>query len=121
MPLIQCKLCGKLFDSSYALRDICHDCRMKLEGTYNRVHKYLKTHEQKGKINAEWIAYELEEDIETIKFLIDNGWLERDMQTYSNIISKRRELAGEFEQELGRMKTERHVNTYGGKIYSRRK
>ena len=121
MPLTQCKLCGELFDSSQAMRNVCHDCLMKLEGTYNRVHKYLKTHEPQKKISAERIAYDLEEDIDTIKFLIENGWLERDMQTYSNIISKRRELAVEFEQELGRMKTERRVNTYGGRIYSRKR
>ena len=117
MSLRECKVCKSLYDDEIYLgtQDICHDCRMRLEGTYNRIHNYLKGHSPQDKIDLNELAEYTSTTPEEMKLLLELGWLERDIQTYSTTISDRQKLAREFAAELKKMIEERKkVRTYDG-------
>ena len=122
MALRECKVCKTLFDDeTYAgPSEICHDCRMRLEGTYGRIHNYLRDRYPHRKIDIERVAQETGTTIAEMKIILDLGWLERDIQTYSGTMSDRQILAEEFERELAKMIERKKTRTYGGKFYSRR-
>ena len=123
MSLRECKICKSLYDDEIYLgtKEICHNCRMRLEGTYSRIHDYLKAHSPQDKIDITELAEYTSTTPEEMKLLLELGWLERDIQTYSYTISDRQILAEEFARELGKMIERKEANTYGGKIYSRKK
>ncbi len=117
MALRECKVCKSLYDDETYIgtTEICHDCRMRLEGTYGRIHNYIR---DRGEINIHDIA-RLAEETETtpaeMEIIIELGWLERDIQTYGTTISDRQKLAKEFADELRKMIDEhKKVLTYEG-------
>ena len=93
---------------------------MRLVGTYNKAHEYLKANGAEKNFNAKTLAAAIMEDPEEVQTLIDLGWLERDIQTYGGMHSERRDLAEKFAHELVVMKQHRKLNSYGGTIYSRK-
>ena len=105
MALRECKVCKSLYDDeTYAgTTEICRDCRMRLEGTYNRIHDYLRDHDTQGKIHAGILARETGTTLAEMAIILELGWLERDIQTYSGTISDRQALAREFAEELRKM------------------
>ena len=102
MPLLTCRLCGKLFMSSGGRT--CQGCHTRLDDLYPRVREYLRDH-PKVAFNVESIAEELEVDIRDIQGLVDLGYLDRDVgnQTDANA-AKKQKLAQEFENSLKQMK-----------------
>ncbi|MBQ9388624.1 MAG: hypothetical protein IJR27_02090 [Synergistaceae bacterium] len=122
MALRECKVCKSLYDDRTYIgtTEICHNCRMRLEGTYARLHNYLRDSEPQKKINLERLAENTGTTAAEMKIILELGWLERDIQTYSGTVSDRQALAEEFADELGKMIDRKKVRTYGGKIYGRR-
>ena len=123
MALRECKVCKTLYnDETYAgTTEICHDCRMRLEGTYSRLHNYLRDHAPQKKIDVQRMAEDTETTAAEMKIILELGWLERDIQTYTRTVSERQLLAEEFKRELGKMIERKKAMTYGGKIYNRKK
>ncbi|MBR1657330.1 MAG: hypothetical protein IJ697_02555 [Synergistaceae bacterium] len=122
MALRECKVCKSLYDDeTYAgTTEICHSCRMRLEGTYGRIHNYLRDREPQKKIYIERLAEDTGTTAAEMKIILELGWLERDIQTYSGTISERQALAEEFSRELDKMIERKKAGTYGGKIYARK-
>lgn len=120
--LSRCKLCGKLFDpySVPGRRGLCPKCSVRLEEVYSRVHEYIRRHKNEVIFEPEHLAEETQTSLEDMDLLFSFGYLERDMQTWSDKVSERRQLAGRFESAMARMAEERKMAMYGGKIYSRR-
>lgn len=119
MGLVKCRLCGLLYESGGRSQRICRSCLQRLEELYGRVHEYMRDNE-----DEEFDIYTLADamDISTadVQALVDLGYIERDLQTYSK--SKkgtREELAEKLNGELAKMK--RAPTTYGGVIYARDK
>ncbi len=119
MALKECKICYALYDDELysGNGDVCHDCRMKLEGTYGRIHNYLRDHEHQSKIDIQKLAEDTETDPEDMQLLLELGWLERDIQTYSGTISDRQALAAEFAHELDVMIEQKKARIYSGAHY----
>lgn len=122
MALKECKVCKSLYDDKTYIgtTEICHSCRMRLEGTYGRIHNYLRDHEPQPKIDIEHLARDTGTTAAEMKIILELGWLERDFQTYGSALSERQALAGEFENELAKMIERKKIRTYGGKIYGRK-
>ena len=120
MTLMECKLCKSLFDGRtyYGRHGICPKCMMELRSLYESVHNYLRDNEPTT-FNSKAIAEAIKASSEGIDALVDLGLLERDIQTYVGIKSKRQELAGKFMNELGRMIDRKKTRSYGGTIYRR--
>lgn len=102
MPLLSCRLCGKVFTSSGGRT--CSACIARLDELYPRVREYLRDN-PKIAFNVERVADALEVDIRDIQALADMGYLDRDigMQDDSETL-KRQKLAQEFESSLKQMK-----------------
>ena len=102
MPLITCRLCGKLFTSSGGRT--CPACHTRLDELYPRVREYLRDN-PKVNFNVEMIADELDADIRDVQSLVDMGYLDRDIgrQTDPDTV-KRQKLAQEFENSLKQIK-----------------
>ena len=122
MPLITCRLCGKLFTSSGGRT--CPACHTRLDELYPRVREYLRDN-PKIAFNVETVAEELEVNILDVQGLVDLGYLDRDVdrQTSADTI-RRQKLAMEFENSLKQMKESSTQSTktvtygqqrYGGK------
>ena len=117
MALRECKVCKSLYDDETYIgtTEICHDCRMRLEGTYGRIHNYIR---DRKKIDIHDLARLAEETGTTpaeMEIILELGWLERDIQTYAGTISERQQLAEEFARELKKMITEQKKSrTYDG-------
>ena len=102
MPLLTCKLCGKIFSSSGGRT--CPACHKRLDDLYPRVREYLRDNPKTG-FNAEMVAAEMEVDIRDIQGLLDLGYLDRDVGSQTNSETLRRQkLAQEFESSLKQMK-----------------
>lgn len=133
MALRECKVCNSLYDDKSKIRSeknaVCPNCRMKLEGTYNRIHNYIRDHEDQITTDitdikklAHRLAADTDTDIEELQLLFELGWFERDIQTYGLAVSARQILAGEFSDELGKMIERKKAHyTYSGRYYSRRR
>ena len=119
MSLTACKSCGKIFDSQISKRDFCIDCLRRLENLYNRIHKFIKNSKEKN-FDIDYLSDELEIDAKDIQELIELGYIERDIQTYSRDLSDRQKLALEFEQAVEKLNEKMRITTYGGKIYKRK-
>ena len=118
--LSMCKLCGKVFDP-FAVpgnKGICFECLRKLDGMYSKIHDYLRDNKEDARFDPVYLSRVTNISLDNVKLLISMGYLERDMQTWSNIPSERRSLARKFESALERMKYEQKLTTYGGRIYS---
>ena len=120
--LSRCKLCGKIFDpySVPGRNGLCPKCCVRLEEIYSRVHEYIRRNKKDVVFEPEYLAEMTHTSLEDMNLLFSLGYLERDMQTWSDKISERRQLAGRFESAMARMKEERKLAMYGGTIYSRR-
>ena len=102
MPLITCRLCGKIFTSSGGRT--CSACHLRLDELYPRVRQYLRDN-PKVNFNVEMVADALDTDIRDIQSLVDMGYLERDIGTQTDPETARRQkLAQEFESSLKQMK-----------------
>ena len=121
MALSECKICKSLYDNEtqQGNSEICHSCRMMLEGTYGRIHNYLRDHGTTMKIDIQKLAEDTSTTPAEMQILVELGWLERDIQTYSWTISDRQILAGEFARELEKM-IERNKKTTTYKGFNRR-
>lgn len=102
MPLLSCKLCGKIFTSAGGRT--CPSCLQRLDGLYPRVRDFLRDN-PKLQFNVETLSAELEVEIRDIQALVDMGYLDRDLagSTNSQEASKQK-LAQEFENSLKQMK-----------------
>ena len=115
MPLIECRLCGRVFTHG-GRKNVCPMCLRRLGDLYAEVHEYMRDHEEEDfDINklSEWM------DISPvdIQALIDLGYLTRDLRDEDE---DRRRLAQALSGELAKMDKEHHkLTTYGGAIYSR--
>ena len=130
MPLVSCRICGKVFIASgyQEYSRMCGACYTRLEEMYSSsgIHEYLRKHGVSGEINVEELAAELDMDSRDIRMLINAGFLERDIQTYSRGPSRRQALADKIEHEIYKkpapaptISPVRTVN-YGGGKYARR-
>ena len=101
MPLLPCKLCGKLFSSPGGRT--CPACHERIDELYPRVREYLRDN-PKLSFNVEMVAEAMEVDIRDVQALVDLGHLDRDIgrQTDSDTL-KRQKLAQEFESSLKQM------------------
>ena len=121
MALVKCRLCGMLYDTIIEPRHkICANCIQRLDELYGRVHEYMRDNDDEN-----FDIYKLSDtmDIDTadVQALVDLGYIERDLQTYSKTRKgPRGELAEKFNDELEKMRQNK-VTTYGGVIYSRGK
>ena len=116
MALRECKVCKSLYDDETYIgtTEICHNCRMRLEGTYGRIHNYIR---DRKKIDVYDIARLAEETGTTpaeMEIILELGWMERDIQTYTDTVTERRKLAKEFAEELAKMVEHHKATTYGG-------
>ena len=101
MPLLPCKLCGKLFSSSGGRT--CTACHSRLDELYPRVREHLRDN-PKVAFNVETVAEAMEVDIRDIQGLIDMGYLDRDIGTQTGSeVTRRQQLAKEFEDSLKQM------------------
>ena len=116
MPLIECKLCGRVFTHG-GRRGVCPRCIRRLEELYGRVHEYMRDNEDE-EFDVHKLAEEMEENPADIQALVDLGYIERDISLYSTNETRRKKLAQAFKDELDRMQREK-VTFYGGDIYAR--
>ena len=122
MPLLTCKLCGKIFSSSGGRT--CPACHKRLDDLYPRVREYLRDSPKSG-FNVEMVADDLDVDIRDIQGLLDLGYLDRDVDAQSNSEALRKQkLAQELENSLKQMKTSTQGNkpvSYGQQRYGDKK
>lgn len=123
MALRECKVCKTLYDDETYIgtTEICHDCRMRLEGTYGRIHDHIRNRKKIDLHDIQRLAEETGTSPAEMQIILELGWLERDIQTYGGSVSERQKLAEVFAHELQKMIEEhKQIYTYGGKIYSRK-
>ena len=119
MPLISCRRCGKAFIGVDKGRgNVCVDCYRHLERIYGLAHEYLRDHPNE-RFDVRKLAFELGVNSFDIQTLVEMGWLERDIQTYTSTAETRKQQANEFQRELDRLKEKNKRTFYGGDIYSR--
>ena len=123
MPLLTCRLCGKLFTSSGGRT--CPACHTRLDELYPRVREYLRDNPKVG-FNVESVANEMEVDIRDVQGLVDLGYLDRDVDKQASAdAAKRQKLAQEFENSLKQMKDSSaqptKTVTYGQQRYGDKK
>ena len=102
MPLLTCRLCGKLFTAPGGRT--CSDCHTRIDELYPRVREYLRDN-PKVAFNVETVSEAMGVDIRDIQGLVDMGYLDRDIgrQTDPDTL-RRQKLAQEFESSLKQMK-----------------
>ncbi|MBQ7169217.1 MAG: hypothetical protein IJR63_04880 [Synergistaceae bacterium] len=113
MALRECKVCKSLYDDEtfIGVTEICHSCRMRLEGTYGRIHNYIRTTKD---IDIARMMEETKTTPAEMEIILELGWLERDIQTYTGTVTERQKLAKEFAEELAKMIERTKATTYGG-------
>ena len=121
MSLRECKVCKTLYDDETYIgtTEICHNCRMRLESTYGRIHNYIRDRKTIDTHDIERLAQDTGTTPAELQIILELGWLERDIQTYGGTVSERQKLAEEFARELQKMIDEHKEIYYGGKIYKR--
>lgn len=118
MPLNECKLCRKIYNG-FEGQKICPACVRRLEEIYGRVHEYMRDNADKD-FDIDTLADEMEISPIDVQALVDLGYIERDLQTYSrDKKGSRQKLAEAINGEVEKLK--RNITTYGGVIYSREK
>ena len=105
MPLLPCKLCGKLFSSSGGRT--CSACHTRLDELYPSVREFLRDN-PKLAFNVETVAEAMEIDIRYVQGLVDMGYLDRDVGDIDKHTdpeaARRKKLAQELESSLKQMK-----------------
>ena len=118
MALIECKLCRRIYNG-FEGQKICGACVRRLEEIYGRVHEYMRDNADKD-FDIDTLADEMEISPVDVQALVDLGYIERDLQTYSREKKgSRQKLAEAINGEVEKLK--RNITTYGGVIYSRDK
>ena len=116
MPLTECRLCRRIYNGFEGQR-VCGNCIRRLEEIYGRVHEYMRDNQDKD-FDLETLADEMEISPVDIQALVDLGYIERDLQTYSREKKgSRQKLAEAINAEAEKLK--RNINTYGGVLYAR--
>ncbi len=116
MALIECKLCRRIYNGFEGQR-ICGNCIRRLEEIYGHVHEYMRDNQDKN-FDLETLADEMEISPVDIQALVDLGYIERDLQTYSkDKKGSRQKLAEAINAEAEKLK--RNITTYGGVLYAR--
>ncbi|MBQ3402459.1 MAG: hypothetical protein IJG65_03660 [Synergistaceae bacterium] len=116
MALNECKLCRRAYNG-FEGQKICPDCIRRLESIYGRVHEYMRDNEDRD-FDLDTISDEMDISPVDIQALIDLGYLERDIQTYSRSKKgSRQKLAEALNGEMEKMR--RNITTYGGVVYAR--
>ena len=116
MALIECKLCRRIYNG-FEGQKICGDCIRRLESIYGHVHEYMRDNQDKN-FDLDTLADEMDISPIDIQALVDLGYIERDMQTYSrDKKGSRQKLAEAINAEAEKLK--RNITTYGGVLYER--
>ncbi len=119
MPLISCRRCGKAFIGVNKGRaNVCSDCHAKLESVYARAHEYLRDNPNE-KFDVKKLSEAINANSYDIQTLVEIGWLERDIQTYTTTAETRKQQANAFQIELDKLKEKNKRTSYGGEIYAR--
>jgi hypothetical protein len=104
MPLLSCRLCGKIFTSAGGRT--CPACLSRLDELYPKVREYLRDN-PKATLNIETLSEETDADVRDVQALVDMGYLDRDTDIHKHVdneITNRQKLAKEFENSLKQMK-----------------
>lgn len=116
MPLMKCRLCGKIFTDG-GRDNVCPLCLRRLGDLYGEVHEYMRDNE-----DEEFDVYKLAEELNVstadIQALVDLGYIERDLAMYGKNETDRSKLAEAFSAEIDKMNRNK-LTTYGGDIYAR--
>lgn len=116
MALVECKLCRRIYNGFEGQR-ICANCIRRLEEIYGHVHEYMRDNQDKN-FDLETLADEMDISPVDIQALVDLGYIERDLQTYSkDKKGTRQKLAEAINAEAEKLK--RNITTYGGVLYAR--
>lgn len=116
MALTECKLCRRIYNGFEGQR-ICADCIRRLESIYGHVHEYMRDNQNRD-FDLDTLADEMDISPLDIQALVDLGYIERDMQTYSREKKgSRQKLAEAINAEAEKLK--RNITTYGGVLYAR--
>ena len=116
MPIMKCRLCGKIFTDGG--RDkVCPLCLRRLGDLYAEVHEYMRDNEDED-FDVYKLADALGVSTLDIQALVDLGYIERDLALYGKNETKRSRLAQAFSNEIDKMNRNK-VTTYGGDIYAR--
>ena len=116
MPLNECKLCRKIYNG-FEGQKICGACVRRLEEIYGRVHEYMRDNADKD-FDIDTLADEMDISPVDVQALVDLGYIERDLQTYSrDKKGSRQKLAEAINGEVEKLK--RNITTYGGVLYAR--
>ena len=116
MALIECKLCRRIYNG-FEGQKICGDCIRRLESIYGHVHEYMRDNQDKN-FDLDTLADEMDISPIDIQALVDLGYIERDMQTYSrDKKGSRQKLAEAINAEAEKLR--RNITTYGGVVYER--
>ena len=117
MGLAGCRRCGKLFNSINNGK-YCGECIRKLEELYGSVHEFMRDHGD-DIFDVESLAEAMEINPVDVQALVELGYIERDMQTYSREKKgSRQKIAEAIDGELAKMRRN-GITTYGGIIYAR--
>lgn len=116
MALIECRLCRRIYNGFEGQR-ICGNCIRRLEDIYGRVHEYMRDNQDKN-FDLDTLADEMDISPVDIQALVDLGYIERDLQTYSkDKKGSRQKLAEAINAEAEKLR--RNITTYGGVLYAR--
>ncbi|MDR1873570.1 MAG: hypothetical protein LBQ90_00945 [Synergistaceae bacterium] len=125
MPLLTCKLCGKVFTSAGGRT--CPACLDRLDALYPTLREFLRDNPKVG-FNVESLSDTLGIDIRDVQALVDMGYLDRDLgKSVQNLDLDRQKLAKEFEDSLKQMKEAtarhgaQHTASYGQQRYGEKK
>lgn len=114
--LTECKLCGRVYNG-FDGQKICGDCIRRLEGIYGQVHEYMRDNQNRD-FDLDTLADEMDISPLDVQALVDLGYIERDLQTYSrDKKGSRQKLAEAINVEVEKLR--RNITTYGGVIYAR--
>ena len=116
MALTECRLCRRIYNGFEGQRT-CGDCIRRLEEIYGRVHEYMRDNQDRD-FDLETLADEMEISPVDVQALVDLGYIERDLQTYSrDKKGSRQKLAEAINAEAEKLR--RNITTYGGVVYAR--
>ena len=98
MPLLSCRVCGKIFASPGGR--ICSSCGSRLDALWPRVREYLRDNPKAG-LDIKAISRALNQDVRYIQALVDMGYLGRKAgNPISEEAQRRHRLARELERSL---------------------
>ena len=114
MPLIECRLCGRVFTHG-GRKNVCPRCLRRLGDLYAEVHEYMRDNEDED-FDINKLAEGMGISTIDIQALIDLGYLARDLKDEEE---DRRKLAQAISAEMEKIGLRHKLTTYGGDIYSR--